>query len=1368
MKYVRTALVLGLLTFLVPALAAAVELDTATRAEYFDDTPGLYRKASGLPMWSEPVYGAAPVEVGDLGSVRTFFHRETPVQATLLASGRYCSVYVKGPDQVSSELPESIVAEFDKRIWPGVLDLLGEDHWHGRPVTILLVTGGAERLTGFTSPLDGFPKSVYRYSNEDALVVVELPHKVAQKALWHLLSCQFAYLVTMTADADEALWVRSGVAHYAGFANGYGHAANVDAFLREPVGVSLVDWPAEPSPAQLGAAYLFTHYLVDRFGEGNAGRFLAALLDTDADGVAGVAATCGIDDAGFAVLFGEWCAANAVNSRQGSDGKFGYRFVTGTVKPTSGGSLLGLAGAVEGRLPRWSASYIGFEQNGNWSPDFPTIHDQITFAFDKPGVLLWGVNGWKLPPAEYVPAGSETATVNGRRCVRTPLTASSVAGLFQAELGPFKHVARVDTVDFQVVLEGERPGDEHHLPISHDQNLSLPAVEVAFKGQSGWFGGDKTFRLSLALLGDEGDTQIKRLPVESNNSYKAVLGEFGVYYTRMVLVPVNVSGDAAPGSTLTYTFNARLVAAKRDFERCLHLQVKLYESASRLYKQILANATTPTEDAAEIKRRYMMMSRQYVALTEEVLGVLKVDLDNKVLRNFDTLNRFAYTLPKAKIQALRALVDKAIPLVRAAIKQQNSSGVTPSVELDMLLFKLSNLRAYVYEAGDSSLDGEWTDDPDDTGTTGDDEGPISPITDEDYIAVVGESVAYLSDLPVDAVIAHDVLNKILGAFIISNESEIVDLLKALGLNINIDFTSLPFSYILDLIKLKSYTMDQQRALLEQYSQGLDPEDRESLHRLYLAQQSIVTGFKSGLCMAEDAAEGVYDVIDLAMGACKATDHVMSTLEHVPIVGKWARKLKVKIIQRIIYGLNNAIQFVTSRLQEPWRSRVNAVCNALTTVYIKWKDIQIDEGFGGIDARLFAKIAAKVFGKTAMLMPPKVGFVALTQDDANRGATMALNRDYYGTYDQAMKAVVDDLDPDTEKAVLENVIATTTRKQKLSLQERQIANFAGSVSQVAQYMHMLDPTSITKIVSIVAGAFAGGLQVHSVVNSVVWFYHLPGQVEKAVNLSFNPTVDPALRATLVADLPWASVGASTRADTTRAFGKAVDAYGGALQKLRANCEAGAVVELNGALEGFEDASYGLRKGLKLMSAMNFKSANPEDDFVHQALLKENFASADLFARTLDFSFKPDDRRRKKALLDQIGTLEAEVGSVRSGVLGALTRAQVRDMARLDHMAPAAVDADCDTVEVRVSLLGTGARAVTNVTATLVVPPTWRIEGSPVQTVASVPGQGEAEVTWTVRCVQRTKVAELFSFQADSDNGGSTCGVLYLAKKKEQGN
>lgn len=74
-----------------------------------------------------------------------------------------------------------------------------------------------------------------------------------------------------------------------------------------------------------------------------------------------------------------------------------------------------------------------------WTPANPTRNDVITIVGTQPANVHWGVDGWKLPPAEYWPAGS-TAWTDGK-AIESPLSGPDGDGKYTLELGPFDQTA---------------------------------------------------------------------------------------------------------------------------------------------------------------------------------------------------------------------------------------------------------------------------------------------------------------------------------------------------------------------------------------------------------------------------------------------------------------------------------------------------------------------------------------------------------------------------------------------------------------------------------------------------------------------------------------------------------------------------------------------------------------------------------------------------------------------------------------------------------------------------------------------------------------------------------------------------------------
>ncbi len=1138
------------------------------------------------------------------------------------------------------------------------------------------------------------------------------------------------------------------------------YTAGVEAFFSSSP-VSLFDWELEgrPSFVQRAGCGLFVLYLTASWCGGSFETMFDRLMRGAAGAVVDVPrlveSVC--KGRGLADVFPMWCAACVLNDPAVEGGRFSFApfEVPGRMKGKDASGLLSdpETSSYSSTVPRWGMRVLSFRERNCWLPLLPTIQDKITIfsAKKEEGAVLWGINGWRLPPREYVPEGSEIVEFEGRRVVRTPLRKDEESGLLIVEIGPLKHVTSVDTVEFK--FEGDE--ETHVIHVSHDQNLTFPSLVVEFQGESGIFGpGKRKLALMACARSSSGGGTVERVELDYSNSARKSFPEYAVFFDEFKIVVVNTSQKMNPGSSLGFTLRAALREDEHpDFKRLLSLMVKVYEERNVLYAHLISGKAGPAE-----RMLYLLRARQYEVFTSKALALLEEDVDFRVYRNFDTLVAFASSLPPARAAGLMGVVDGAIRIVKAKILKDNASGVTPDVKLDMLLFKLTEVKNSIYHSDDD-----------------DDDSDEPAFSDEQMLEYLKESSAYLADLPIDTVIARDVLEKILAAFFIKADGEIEKILKAFGIELDVDFEHLPFSYILGLMKLHSYDTKELDALVSQYSQGMSDEERESMRRLYLSVQVMRTCFKSSMAMADDATEGVYDLVDLILGAVAVSDKALSAMENVPVVGKLASKLKVFIIQRLLFALNNAVQFICRRLEEPWRTRVSAVANAMTTIYVKWKDIEIQHGFGGIDPSEFAKIAVKVASKTLLIMPPRFGMVSLTQDELDEAVEKAANMDYYGSWDQALKAVLDDADPSTHTAVLEYVVDETTRRQKLSEDERNVANIAGAASQIAQVMQTVDPTNVSRVLAIVAGALAGGLQAHSVFNSLQLFYRLPRLCRKGIEGAFNPASlddsDGVRHVPHYIDLP---AGSRVRA-AVGAVSLESMSYRQVLSSMKEEVRKGRVGELLKLVEAHEKSERNLRRIVRRLqffevpvSLRDFAGVTRrgggglgEEDFVYQSLLKLHISTGSLYARLLEYAVAPEDARRRKRVEEQLALLEQEADKLEKSVSVVLRRARVDDVCRLDVMGDAAMALDRKgRGSFEVELLNVGTRPVKNVRLKVVLPEGLEfVEGGRMTEVGEIPVGGGRTFVFKVRKVgDGPGGGACIYYEADSTGGGGAGVVL----------
>ena len=138
---------------------------------------------------------------------------------------------------------------------------------------------------------------------------------VGSSAYEALLAQQFQRLVQWNQDRNEERWLKEGLAALAVTLSGYDAPESEWPYLKKP-DTPLTRWAAGEGQRQ--AAYLFAMYFHQRFGDEGT----RALTSEPANGITGIeAALQEVDpDLTFNDLFGDWLAANYLDSTLESDG----------------------------------------------------------------------------------------------------------------------------------------------------------------------------------------------------------------------------------------------------------------------------------------------------------------------------------------------------------------------------------------------------------------------------------------------------------------------------------------------------------------------------------------------------------------------------------------------------------------------------------------------------------------------------------------------------------------------------------------------------------------------------------------------------------------------------------------------------------------------------------------------------------------------------------------------------------------------------------------------------------------------------------------------------------------------------------------
>ena len=196
---------------------------------------------------------------------------------------------------------------------------------------ILFARDLGEYLLGYASSTDAFLPEVHEYSNVHEMFAMSadnLTH-LDDEAL-SVLAHEFQHLIHGYHDANEDTWLNEGFSELAMLLNGYDNGDSDYYFAQRP-DIQLNDWPNNPNATyeHYGSGFLFTTYLLDRFGEETTKSVVAA-QSNGLDSIDEVFSEEGLVDPytgeGMTAdkLFMDWTIANFMNDDSLLDGRYAY------------------------------------------------------------------------------------------------------------------------------------------------------------------------------------------------------------------------------------------------------------------------------------------------------------------------------------------------------------------------------------------------------------------------------------------------------------------------------------------------------------------------------------------------------------------------------------------------------------------------------------------------------------------------------------------------------------------------------------------------------------------------------------------------------------------------------------------------------------------------------------------------------------------------------------------------------------------------------------------------------------------------------------------------------------------------------------
>jgi len=287
---------------------------------------------------SAPDYEIGHEEIFWVSNVDTDEHFQ--ITAVLVYATSHLYMWVEKGIDVDLERLKEVADIFEEKTYPTNRQFFGSE-WtpgvDGDPhVNILHARGLGDSVAGYYSSASEYSRIVHEFSNEREMFYINADNvNIGSDFYNSVLAHEFQHMIHWHNDRNEDTWLNEGFSELASYLNGYDPGGAEIAYAMRP-DTQLNSWPGETGEAgpNYGAAYLFTSYFLERFGE----EATRALVAHPANGIASVDAVLLEWGYSFEELFADWVVANYLDDPSLEDGRYSYRELrmwVGDVYPVS-------------------------------------------------------------------------------------------------------------------------------------------------------------------------------------------------------------------------------------------------------------------------------------------------------------------------------------------------------------------------------------------------------------------------------------------------------------------------------------------------------------------------------------------------------------------------------------------------------------------------------------------------------------------------------------------------------------------------------------------------------------------------------------------------------------------------------------------------------------------------------------------------------------------------------------------------------------------------------------------------------------------------------------------------------------------------
>lgn len=285
-----------------------------------------------------PVPPTSPERIYQLGDVDQFWVHDDDqviqIDATLVYMNDVLYMWVQDGYTLDEVALAEAADRFATEVYQPVRDVFGSE-WSpgidGDPrLHILHSANLGVDIAGYFYGESEYSQEAVPASNEREMFFVDVGMiNYGVDYYLSILAHEFQHMIHWAVDANEESWLNEGLAELSAYVAGFGPSGFTETFLSDPT-VQLIYWPEDDTRPIYGAGFLFSAYILERYGI-DATRSLVAEADNGIDSVQDMLDEIGATDPftgepmTVESLYTEWSIANYLSDVSLLDGRYGYQ-----------------------------------------------------------------------------------------------------------------------------------------------------------------------------------------------------------------------------------------------------------------------------------------------------------------------------------------------------------------------------------------------------------------------------------------------------------------------------------------------------------------------------------------------------------------------------------------------------------------------------------------------------------------------------------------------------------------------------------------------------------------------------------------------------------------------------------------------------------------------------------------------------------------------------------------------------------------------------------------------------------------------------------------------------------------------------------